>query len=101
MVIKDVIRCNRMKYNKENKYSFTLDLRGDNGEIWAVVSVIPSKDIGKRDILLMDVSEGNFSVRSVTELLNLLIKKEVSFNERKRVLDFLAESLLILEKNDL
>ncbi len=42
----------------------------------------------------MDVCEGNFSVRSVTELLNLLMKKEVSFDERKRVLDFLAESLV-------
>lgn len=101
MVIKDVIRCNRMKYNNENKYSFTLDLKGDDGEVWAVVSIIPSKDIGKRDILLMDVCEGNFSVRSITELLNLLMKKHVSFDERKRVLDFLAESLLILEKNDL
>ena len=101
MVIKDVIRCNRMKYSSENKYSFTLDLRGDNGKVWAVVCVIPSKDIGKRDIMLMDVYEGNFSVRSVTELLNLLMKKKVSLDERKRVLDFLAESLLILEKMDL
>ena len=90
-----------MKYNNENKYSFTLDLRGDNGAIWAVVCVIPSKDIGKRDILLMDVCEGNFSVRSITELLNLLMKKKVSYDERRRVLDFIAESLFILEKNDL
>jgi len=90
-----------MLYNNEKKYSFTMDLRGDNGEVWAVVCVVPSKDVGKRDILLMDVFEGNFSLRSVTELLNLLMKKKVSLDERRRVLDFIAESLLILEKNAL
>ncbi|MDD3985519.1 MAG: hypothetical protein PHY59_06490 [Methanobacterium sp.] len=88
-----------MSYNNEKKYSFTMDLRGINGEVGAVVCVVPSKDTGKRDILLMDVFEGNFSLRSITELLNLLMKKKVSLDERRRVLDFIAESLLILEKN--
>jgi hypothetical protein len=90
-----------MEYNTDNNFSFTIDLRDGDGDIWAVVSVIPSKEPGKRDIILMDVEEGNYSFRSITELLNLLQKKKVSFEDRKMVLDFLADSLLFLEKNEL
>jgi hypothetical protein len=89
-----------MKYNFDNNFSFTMDLRDDGGNIWAAVSVIPSKEVGKRDILLMDIKEGNISVRSITELLNLLHKKKVSFDNKKKVVDFLADSLLFLERNE-
>lgn len=89
-----------MEYNVDNNFSFTMDLRDDDGDIWAVISVISSKEVGKRDILLMDVQEGNISVRSITELLNLLQKKKVSFENRKKVVDFLAASLLFLERNE-
>ena len=89
-----------MKYNVDNNFSFTMDLRDDSGNIWAAVSVIPSKEVGKRDILLMDVEEGNIFVRSITELLNLLHKKNVSFDNRKKVVDFLADSLFFLEQNE-
>jgi hypothetical protein len=88
-----------MEYNVDNNFSFTMDLRDDDGDIWAVISVISSK-VGKRDILLMDVQEGNISVRSITDLLNLLQKKKVSFENRKKVVDFLAASLLFLERNE-
>lgn len=88
-----------MEYNVDNNFSFTMDLRDDDGDIWAAISVISSK-VGKRDILLMDVQEGNISVRSITELLNLLQKKKVSFENRKKVVDFLAASLLFLERNE-
>jgi hypothetical protein len=37
-------------------------------------------------------------VRSITELINMLSKKDVSFEERKLVLDFLSERLRALEK---
>jgi len=89
-----------MKYSTDNKLSFTLDLRNDEDDIMAVVSVIPSKEVGKRDIIYMDAEEGNVSVRSITELLNLLQKKNISFDNRKKVVDFLSDSLLFLELND-
>jgi|WetSurMetagenome_2_1015567.scaffolds.fasta_scaffold184855_2 hypothetical protein len=82
----------------ENIFPFTMDLKDDEGNIWGTVSVIPSKESYKRDILLMDVHEGNFSVRSITELLNMLEKRNVSLEEKKKVLDFLAERLLFLEQ---
>ncbi|MFY9639235.1 MAG: hypothetical protein WAK14_10580 [Methanobacterium sp.] len=90
-----------MHYNNENNFTFTMDLRDDDDNIWAAISVIPSKEAGKRDILLIDANNGNFSFRSITELINFLQKKKVSFYERKKVLDFLANSLLYLEKNQL
>ena len=83
-----------------NKFSFHMDLMDHEDNIWGI-SVVPLKEIGKRDILLSDAHNSNFSFRSITELLNMLMKKNVSFEDRKRVLEFLAESLLFLEKNDL
>ena len=77
-----------------------MDLRDDEGNIMAAVSVIPSKEVGKRDIIYMDAEEGNVSVRSITELLNLLQKKNISFDNRKKVVDFLAYSLMFLERNE-
>jgi hypothetical protein len=78
-------------------FSFTLDLKDEDGNVWATISVIPSKDAFKRDILLIDAQEGNFSVRSVTELLNLLEKRNISLEDKKRVIEFLAERLIFLE----
>jgi hypothetical protein len=85
----------------ENNFSFTFNLRDENEGIWAAILVAPSKEIGKRDILLIDVNNENISFRSITELINLLQKRKVSFEDRKNVLDFIANSLIILEKNQL
>ena len=90
-----------MQYDNQNNFTFTMDLRDNNDNIWAAISIIPSKEAGKRDLLLIDAINGNFSFRSITELINFLQKKKVSFIERKKVLDFLANSLLFLEKNEL
>jgi hypothetical protein len=38
----------------------------------------------------------SWSVRSTTELMNLLIKWKVSLEERKRIFDFVAERLRVL-----
>lgn len=89
-----------MKDDDDDRFPFTLDLKDSDGKIWGTVSVIPSKESGKRDILLMDVHEGNISVRSITELLNILEKKKVPFGERKKVLEFVAEKLLYYERCD-
>jgi hypothetical protein len=86
-----------MKQDEEIMFPFTLDLKDDDGNIWATVSVIPSKDPLKRDILLIDAQEGNYSVRSITELLNLLEKRNISLEDKKKVIEFLAERLIFLE----
>jgi hypothetical protein len=88
-----------MKYNTEDNLSFTMDLKDDNGDIWASVMIIPLKEAGKRDILLMDVQTGPYSARSITELLNLLEKRMVPFEDRRMVLEFLADRLHFLELN--
>jgi len=84
-------------YNKLT-YTSSLDVKDKNGDILGAVCVAPSKEIGKRDILLMDEKTGTQSVRSTTELINMLSKKNVSFEDRKLVLDFLAERLRVLEQ---
>ena len=85
----------------ENNFSFSMNLKDENDDIWAAISVAPSKDPGKRDILLIDVNNENISFRSITELMNFLQKKKVPYNDRKDALDFIANSLIILEKNQL
>ena len=87
--------------NDENNFSFTMNLRDENEEIWAAISVAPSKEVGKRDILLIDINNENISFRSITELMNYLQKQKVPYNDRKDALDFIANSLIILEKNQL
>ncbi len=82
----------------EYKFSSSIDLKDDKGKVWGAVFVSPSKEIGKRDIILIDEESGTFSVRSITELINMLSKKNISFNEKRRVLEFLEERLRILEK---
>jgi hypothetical protein len=84
------------EYNKQ-KYTSSMDVKDENGDILGAVCVTPSKEMGKRDILLMDEKTGTQSVRSTTELINMLSKKKVTFHERKLVLDFLAERLRDLE----
>jgi hypothetical protein len=86
-----------MNEDEEKLFAFTLDLEDENGNVLATISVIPSKDAFKRDILLIDAEEGNSSVRSVTELLNLLEKRNISLEDKKRVIEFLAERLIFLE----
>lgn len=88
---------NMTEHNKQ-KYTSSMDVMDKNGDLLGAVCVTPSKEIGKRDILLMDEKAGTQSVRSTTELINMLSKKDVPFDERKNVLDFLAERLRILEQ---
>ena len=85
----------------ENKFTSTIDLKDENGNVWGAVFVSTSKELGKRDIILMDERSGTCSARSITELINMLSKKNVSFTEKRRVLEFLAERLRILEKDSI
>jgi len=80
-------------------FSSSIDLEDENGHVWGAVFVSTSKELGKRDIILIDETSGTQSARSITELMNMLSKKKVSFMDKKRVLEFLAERLRMLEKD--
>ncbi|MGZ4908914.1 MAG: hypothetical protein ACXV5F_09730 [Halobacteriota archaeon] len=71
----------------------------DNKTQTGAVCVVLNKNIGKKerkvDIIFME-ERGAWSVRSVTELMNILMKWKVSFGERKLVFDFIAERLRVL-----
>ena len=84
---------------EEKKFLSTMDVKDKYGNILGAVCVTPSKEIGKRDILLMDEKSMTQSARSTTELINMLSKKNVTFEDRKLVLDFLSERLRNLEQN--
>ncbi len=84
---------------EEKKYTSTMDVKDKNGNILGAVCVAPAKELGKRDLLLMEEKSGTQSARSITELINMLSKKNVSYEERKIVLDFLSERLRSLEQN--
>jgi hypothetical protein len=88
-----------MKKKVEDNFLNSIDLKDEEGNIWGAVFVSTSKEFGKRDIILMDEKSGTHSARSITELINMLSKKNVSFNDKKRVLEFLAERLRILEQD--
>ena len=85
----------------EDKFTSSIDLKDENGNVWGAVFVSTSKELGKRDIILMDERSGTCSARSITELINMLSKKNVSFTEKRRVLEFLAERLRILEQDSI
>jgi hypothetical protein len=84
-----------------NKFSLYMNLLDEKGNIWGIISVIPIKEQNKRDIILSDVNNEKFSFRSITELLNMLMKRNISFEDRKEVMEFLSDSFSFLEQNDL
>jgi hypothetical protein len=87
-----------MRNETKNNYVSSMDVKDEKGNLLGAVCVSPAKELGKRDIILMDENSGSFSVRSTTELINMLSKKNVPFEERKHVLDFLSERLRVLEQ---
>ncbi|MGD0331002.1 MAG: hypothetical protein ABSB40_11295 [Nitrososphaeria archaeon] len=87
---------------REDKLSSCTDVRDENGNVLGAVCVAIAKNFGKKrktDIIFMGKEKPAFSVRSTTELMNILgqTKMNVSFEERKRVLNFVAERLRMLE----
>ena len=78
-----------------DKFSFYMDLVDEKGNVWGTVSVVPIKERNKRDIILSDSNNDKFSFRSSTELLNMLMKRKVSYKERKDVMEFLSDSFII------
>ena len=86
----------------ENQNCIDVRFVWENKNQTGAVCVALRKDFGKKgsgrkvDIICMLEDSGSFSVRSVTELMNILWKCEVSFEDRKRVFDFVAERLRVL-----
>jgi hypothetical protein len=93
----------------EGPRSNCTDVKSGEGKILGAVCVSIGKRPGSRDILFMmrddvdlrgkQIHKGRaFSVRSVTEMLNILANWSVSYDERKRVHDFVTERLRLLEQ---
>jgi len=88
--------------NIEQKSCIDVRYVRDNKELTGAVCIALSKNIGRKDRKLdlifmpQEAETGAFSVRSTTELMNILAHWKVSFEERKRVFDFVAERLRVL-----
>jgi len=91
-----------MNNQKTEQHRSCTDVRyvRDNKPQTGAICVALNKDIRERkaDIIFMggEKDAWSWSVRSTTELMNLLIKWKVSLEERKRIFDFVAERLRVL-----
>ncbi len=89
----------------ENGQHNCIDVRyvRDNTTVTGAVCVALNKNIGRKerkvDIIFME-DRGAWSVRSVTELMNILMKWEVPLDERKRIFDFVAERLRVIAADE-
>ncbi|HDD44509.1 MAG TPA: hypothetical protein ENG63_06595 [Candidatus Desulfofervidus auxilii] len=73
-----------------------IEVIDENGEKIGYVFVYPSKELGKRDIIYYDIKKRKAkSLRSITELINLIAKK-VSIEEIKKTISFVEERLIDL-----
>jgi hypothetical protein len=96
--------------NQNNEQRSCIDVRYVRDKMGALetltgaVCVALSKNVGRKDrkvdLIFMPEEKGAFSVRSTTELMNILANWKVSFEERKRVFDFVAERLRMLAGED-
>ncbi|MGZ4862200.1 MAG: hypothetical protein ACXV2E_05405 [Halobacteriota archaeon] len=92
--------------NQNNEQQSCTDVRyvRDNKTLAGAVCVALSKNVGRKDrkvdLIFMPEEKGAFSVRSTTELMNILAEWKVSFEERKRVFDFVADRLRMLAGED-
>jgi hypothetical protein len=96
--------------NQNNEQRSCIDVRyvrdkmGAPTTLTGAVCVALSKNVGRKDrkvdLIFMPEEKGAFSVRSTTELMNILANWKVSFEERKRVFEFVAERLRMLADED-
>ncbi|MGZ4865556.1 MAG: hypothetical protein ACXV39_13165 [Halobacteriota archaeon] len=90
--------------NQEQKSCIDVRYVRDNKSQTGAVCVAPNKNIGRKerkvDIVFMPEEIGAWSVRSLTELMNILAQWKVSLEERKKIFDFVAERLRMLGAED-
>ncbi len=91
------------KDNNDRQSCIDVQYIRDNKTQTGAVCVALNKNILRKerkvDIIFMG-EDAAWSVRSVTELMNILMKWKVSFEERKRVFDFVAERLRVLASEE-
>lgn len=80
----------------EDNFKCSMDIKDQEGKIIGAVCVLKGKHLGN-DILFISKDDNAFSVRSITELINKLSRENISYEEKKRILDFISERLLYLE----
>ena len=83
--------------NREYSSISCRPIRNSDGEIIGDVCSLPSKDIGKKDILFMPKEGRSKSMRSVAEFVNSLEKENVPMVEREKAIDFLNERLRAID----
>lgn len=76
-----------------------MPIRNSNGEIIGDVCSLPSKDIGRKDILFMPKKGQSKSMRSVAEFANYLEKENTPMIEREKAMDFLNERLRAIDND--
>ncbi|MGZ8884737.1 MAG: hypothetical protein ACXW0U_07500 [Halobacteriota archaeon] len=90
--------------NQEQKSCIDVRYVRDNKSQTGAVCVARNKNIGRKerkvDIVFMPEEIGAWSVRSLTELMNILAQWKVSLEERKQIFDFVAERLHVLGAED-
>jgi len=83
---------------KENETESCLDIKNKEGRPLGCVCVIASKDFRKKDLVIMPKDKPAKSVRSTTELINNLNNLGVTFEERKKIIDFTSSRLKLLDR---
>lgn len=90
--------------NQEQKSCIDVRYVRDNKSQTGAVCVALNKNIGRKerkvDIVFVPEEVGAWSVRSLTELMNILAQWKVSLEERKQIFDFVAERLRVLGAED-
>ncbi len=84
-----------MRNETKQNYISSMDVKDEKGNILGAVCVSPAKELGKRDIILMDENSGSFSVRSTTELINMLVEKECPFRRKKTSFRLLSRKIKV------
>lgn len=92
-----VLRCYKMEFSEKHKDRACLDIKNSKGKPIGCVCVVSSKDYRKKDIIIMPRDKPAKSVRSTTELINKLHNFDVSYEERKKAMDFTSFRLKTLD----
>lgn len=86
-----------MLLNEKNKERSCLDIKNNKGKPVGCVCVVAGKDYRKKDIIIMPRDKPARSVRSTTELINKLHDFGVTYEEKKRAMDFTSYRLKLLD----
>ena len=76
-----------------------MPIRNSDGEIIGDICSLPSKDIGRKDILFMPKKGQSKSMRSVVEFANYIEKENVPMIEREKAIDFLSDKLRVIDED--